>query len=244
MIDETNITSIDETAENTTPQAPKKSGKTKYCEKCRKSYDAINKVCPYCGHKNKYTALKVGIGVMVGGTILFGAIPDMIKDKDDNNSESTTTSTTTEANTTTTEEQTTIQITTSEITTTAIITTQQAHETNPSTELLTELHTEAPTIAEISLGKQNALKQAKNYINFTAFSYTSLISQLEFEGFSNEEAIYGADNCGADWNIEAAEKAKDYLAIYGMSRDGLKEQLLFEGFTNEQAEYALAQVGY
>lgn len=124
MIDETNITSIDETTESTTPQAPKKSGKTKYCEKCRKSYDAINKVCPYCGHKNKYTALKVGIGVMVGGTILFGAIPDLAKDKDDDSSSTVDRAIVTETDTSI-ENTTEIEITTSE----AITTTNQIIKT-------------------------------------------------------------------------------------------------------------------
>lgn len=180
MIDETNITSIDETAENTTPQAPKKSGKTKYCEKCRKSYDAINKVCPYCGHKNKYTALKVGIGVMVGGTILFGAIPDLAKDKDDNSSSVPDRAIATEADTTA-EATTEIVIETTKSSATAIITTEKTIES-----------------AE-SFGEKNAKKKAKDYVDLMAFSYNGLIKQLEFENFTHEEAVYGADNCGADW---------------------------------------------
>lgn len=225
MIDETNITSIDETAENTTPQAPKKSGKTKYCEKCRKSYDAINKVCPYCGHKNKYTALKVGIGVMVGGTMLFGAIPDLAKDKDDNSSSVPDRAIATEADTTA-EATTEIVIETTKSSATAIITTEKTIES-----------------AE-SFGEKNAKKKAKDYVDLMAFSYNGLIKQLEFENFTHEEAVYGADNCGADWKEEAVEKAKNYLDMYGMSRQGLKDQLLFEEFTDEEAEYAISQVGY
>ena len=225
MIDETNITSIDETTESTTPQAPKKSGKTKYCEKCRKSYDAINKVCPYCGHKNKYTALKVGIGVMVGGTILFGAIPDLAKDKDDNSSSVPDRAIATEADTTA-EATTEIVIETTKSSATAIITTEKTIES-----------------AE-SFGEKNAKKKAKDYVDLMAFSYNGLIKQLEFENFTHEEAVYGADNCGADWKEEAVEKAKNYLDMYGMSRQGLKDQLLFEEFTDEEAEYAISQVGY
>ena len=52
------------------------------------------------------------------------------------------------------------------------------------------------------------------------------------------------DNCGADWNEQAAIKAQDYLDFSSFSRSGLIEQLEFEGFTTEQAEYGVKEVGY
>jgi hypothetical protein len=75
-------------------------------------------------------------------------------------------------------------------------------------------------------------------IAFTsAFSHDGLIGQLEFEGYSTEDATYGADNCGADWNEQAVKKAGQYLSHTSMSRSGLIGQLEFEGFTHEQAAY-------
>ena len=71
-----------------------------------------------------------------------------------------------------------------------------------------------------------------------------MINQLEFEGFSTEEATYGADNCGADWNEQAAKKAQSYLEYTSFSRDGLIQQLEYEGFTREQAEYGVSAVGF
>ena len=94
------------------------------------------------------------------------------------------------------------------------------------------------------MGERNALAKAKSYLDFTAFSYTGLIDQLEYEGFSAEEATYGADNCGADWNEQAAKKAKSYLEFTSFSRSGLMDQLLYDGFTQEQAEYGVTQNGY
>lgn len=96
----------------------------------------------------------------------------------------------------------------------------------------------------ITTGERNAVKKARSYLEFSAFSYTGLISQLEFEGFSTSEATYGADNCGADWNEQAAKKAKSYLEFSSFSRSGLIEQLEFEGFTHSQAEYGVSQNGY
>lgn len=95
-----------------------------------------------------------------------------------------------------------------------------------------------------TLGETNAVKKAKDYIRVMAFSRDGLIKQLEFEGYSNAEATYGVDRCGADWNEQAAKKAKDYLNVMAFSRDGLISQLEFEGFTYEQAVYGVTQNGY
>lgn len=95
-----------------------------------------------------------------------------------------------------------------------------------------------------TIGERNALGKAREYLNLMAFSYTGLIEQLEFEQFTHDEAVYAADNCGADWNDQAAKKAKDYLNIMSFSRDGLIEQLEFEGFTHDQAVYGVEANGY
>lgn len=95
-----------------------------------------------------------------------------------------------------------------------------------------------------TISQKNALSKAKDYLAFTAFSYTGLIKQLEYEGFSTEDSTYGADNCGADWNEQAAKQAQNYLDFSSFSRQGLIDQLMYEGFTAEQAEYGVSAVGY
>lgn len=95
-----------------------------------------------------------------------------------------------------------------------------------------------------SFGEQNALNKAYDYLEFAAFSYSGLIDQLEFEGYSASEATYAADHCGADWNEQAARKAGEYLDYSSFSREGLIKQLEFEGFTHAQAEYGVSQNGY
>ena len=75
------------------------------------------------------------------------------------------------------------------------------------------------------------------------FSKSGLVNQLEYEGFTSSQANYGANNCGADWNQQAAKKAKDYLDIMSFSRAGLIEQLKYDGFTQSQAEYGANSVG-
>ncbi len=98
--------------------------------------------------------------------------------------------------------------------------------------------------AEMTLGQKNALEKAVNYLNLMSFSYSGLVNQLEFEGFTANEAAFAADNCAADWNEQAAMKAQEYLDFTSFSRQGLIDQLLFEGFTQAQAEYGVSAVGY
>ncbi len=95
-----------------------------------------------------------------------------------------------------------------------------------------------------TMGEKNAAKTALNYLNFMAFSYSGLVKQLEYEGYTYKEAVYGVDRCGADWNEQAAKKAQDYLDYSSFSQGGLIAQLEYEGFTRQQAEYGVRAVGY
>ncbi|MCD8118698.1 MAG: Ltp family lipoprotein [Lachnospiraceae bacterium] len=70
-----------------------------------------------------------------------------------------------------------------------------------------------------------------------------MIDQLEYEGFTEEEATYGADNCGADWKEQAVKKAKSYLEYSDFTRSKLIKQLEYEGFTYEEAVYGVDKVG-
>lgn len=92
---------------------------------------------------------------------------------------------------------------------------------------------------KISLGEKNALTKAKTYLNTIAFSREGLIHQLKFEGFTTEQAEYGVENCGANWNEQATKKAKTYLITMAFSKKGLIQQLEFEKFTTKQAEYGV-----
>lgn len=92
-------------------------------------------------------------------------------------------------------------------------------------------------------GNAGALAKAESYLRSSSFSYTGLIDQLEFSGFSESEAIYAADNCGADWKDQALKKAKSYLRSSAFSYSGLVEQLEYSGFTNDEATYGADNCG-
>ena len=80
---------------------------------------------------------------------------------------------------------------------------------------------------------KNALNKADSYLQIMAFSRDGLIGQLEYDGFTYSEAVYGADHCNADWYEQAARKAKSYLDIMSFSRQRLIEQLEYDGFSDK-----------
>lgn len=126
---------------------------------------------------------------------------------------------------------------------------EQPKKETTSSDAKPESKAEASSVApkpssDVTMGQKNALAKAKSYLDYTAFSYQGLVKQLEYEKFSNEDAIYGANNCGANWNEQAEKKAKSYLEYTSFSRDSLIEQLVYEGFTKEQAAYGADKNGF
>ena len=92
--------------------------------------------------------------------------------------------------------------------------------------------------------QQEALAAAKDYLDAVPLSYIGLINQLEYEGFSEEAAVFAADLCGADWNEQAARQAEILSDFPDCSRSELIRDLENAGFTEEQAEYGAAAAGY
>ncbi|MCT4798177.1 Ltp family lipoprotein [Exiguobacterium profundum] len=122
--------------------------------------------------------------------------------------------------------------------------TVEATTTEEQTEEVTEpAEVEEPAEPALSVAQENAIRKAESYLQFSAFSKSGLIDQLEFEGFSTEEASFAVENIKVDWKEQAADKAQSYLDLSGFSRSGLIEQLEFEGFTTEEATYGVDKVG-
>jgi colicin import membrane protein len=94
---------------------------------------------------------------------------------------------------------------------------------------------------DLTTGQENAVGAAANYLEFSAFSRTGLIQQLEYEGYSTADATSAVDSLGTDWREQAVKSAENYLSFSSFSRSGLVDQLVFEGFTPEQAEYGASQ---
>lgn len=98
--------------------------------------------------------------------------------------------------------------------------------------------------ATITLGMKNAVGRAESYLRYTSFSKNGLIEQLEYEGFTRDEATYAVETVPVDWNDQCAKKAASYLKYSSFSRKGLADQLEYEGFTSSQIAYGLSAVGY
>ncbi|MEC3953130.1 Ltp family lipoprotein [Nocardia sp. CDC153] len=97
----------------------------------------------------------------------------------------------------------------------------------------------SPAKQDITSSQRNAIQSAQQYLDYSAFSRSGLIHQLEYEGFSTEDATFAVDSLNVDWNEQAAKCAKQYLDYTSFSRSGLIDQLVYDGFTRAQAEYGV-----
>ena len=95
-----------------------------------------------------------------------------------------------------------------------------------------------------TIGQENARNKGEDYLRSSCFSKQGLIEQLEYEGFSSQDAKYAVVAISPDWNEQAACKAEAYLRSSSFSRTGLIDQLLYEGFSKSQAEFGVSSVGY
>lgn len=100
-----------------------------------------------------------------------------------------------------------------------------------------------PKTPNETVSQSNAVRSAKAYLAYSAFSRDGLVEQLEYEQFSHADAVYGADNSGADWYEQAAKSSEAYMEYSAFSRGSLIEQLKYDGFTQAQAEHGADAVG-
>ena len=96
--------------------------------------------------------------------------------------------------------------------------------------------TTAPPPAEPPQTAQ-ARRKAQDYIDYSGFSRSGLIDQLEFEGFPTDAATVAVDSLSIDWYEQAVRKAQDYIEYSAFSHSGLVDQLEFEGFSPDEAEH-------
>jgi type IV secretory pathway VirB10-like protein len=94
-----------------------------------------------------------------------------------------------------------------------------------------------------TVSQTNAVESAQGYLDYSAFSRTGLIKQLQYEKFSTADATYAVDHVTVDWTEQADKSAKSYLDYSAFSRAGLIHQLQYEGFTPAQAKHGATSVG-
>lgn len=142
---------------------------------------------------------------------------------------------------------------------TPIIGTQNSNKNSTATQLNSYQHFEK-TVNEItahvnSIGKaastgqksasgnvswnEQALRAAKEYLSYGSFSRSGLIEQLKYDKYTDDQARYAAEHCGANWQEQAEKEVKTYLASSGFSRKGLIEQLIYDGYNEEEARIAV-----
>lgn len=186
------------------------------------------------------------IVVIIIGFIIFGATTDTSNVSTTQKEQQSTQDQGTATETDTSEQMKEVQPKTE---TNKQVPTKKKTEPIPTSELKAEIPTEpikettSVPVPSVTVSQKNAVAKAKSYLGYSAFSYTGLIKQLEYEQFLHADAVYGADNSGADWNVQVVKKAQSYMEYSAFSRGSLIDQLKYEGFTQAQAEYGANSVG-
>ena len=90
-----------------------------------------------------------------------------------------------------------------------------------------------------TVSQRNAKSLATSYLRSSSFSRSGLIGQLQYEGFSIDDATYGVDALNTNWNAQAVKKATSYLRTSSFSRSGLIDQMIFEGFSSSESIYGV-----
>lgn len=135
--------------------------------------------------------------------------------------------------------------------TTDSTTPNETESNNYDTEPVTEpkqSETSEPIIIDkaeyYSSENMTASEYAQMHLNVYPYSYLDLIFQLEEGGgYSHEESVYAADNCGADWNENAFKAAKGFYETSSTNVEEIKQFLQYSQFTDEQIEYAISRLG-
>src|SRR5690625_3572592 len=117
-----------------------------------------------------------------------------------------------------------------------------AEEEQRAAEEAAESSTAGEDATSGSVAQRNALSSAERYLDFTAFSRSGLINQLEFEGFSTDDATWAVDRLTVDWREQALNSAANYLDFSAFSRSGLIDQLEFEGYSTDEATWGVDRV--
>lgn len=90
---------------------------------------------------------------------------------------------------------------------------------------------------EIYDSDSEIVKKTKLYLDTSAFSYDGLVSQLQYEGYSEKEAKDAIDSISVDWKKQSLKYAEAYLNSSAFSFNGLQEQLMYSGFSEDEAWY-------
>ena len=108
---------------------------------------------------------------------------------------------------------------------------------NTSSSTTSTTSTTTSTVPAGTVSQRNAVSKGASYLRSSSFSRSGLIGQLQYEGFSVEDATYGTDAQNTDWNAQAVKKGASYLRSSSFSRSGLIGQLQYEGFSDSEATY-------
>ena len=99
------------------------------------------------------------------------------------------------------------------------------------------------TVSADALNYSGSAYSARRYLNVSPLSRKALIDELEAAGYSEADAVSGADSCGADWKEQAVLSATRLLRASAYSRRSMIRELMTDGFTAEEAAFGADRSG-
>lgn len=115
--------------------------------------------------------------------------------------------------------------------------------------LISLLGTSIASAQNLTGPQRKAVRSAKSYLSFQAFSRDGLIQQLSSQygdGYSVSDATAAVNSLSVNWNAQAVKSANQYLEMMGFSCSGLIQQLSSDAgdkYTKSQATYGAQQAG-
>lgn len=93
-------------------------------------------------------------------------------------------------------------------------------------------------------GTATASSRARQYLGVQNFSRSGLISQLEYDGYSEADATAAADALNLDWTDQARQRAAYFAGTQQWTRDQMVSQLEYEGWSADDAAAGADSVNY
>src|SRR5690606_15094392 len=98
---------------------------------------------------------------------------------------------------------------------------------------------EAPA-DDLTSAQRNAVQKAESYLEYSGFSESGLVTQLEFEGFDTADAQFAVTHLSPDWMAQAVKKAESYMQYSAVSETGLVGHEDYDVSITEQAGHVAA----
>lgn len=92
--------------------------------------------------------------------------------------------------------------------------------------------------------QESAADSARLMLEQGPISHDALVEALEQQGYDSYDAVVAADDCGADWDQQAADAARSAMSEQALSKGALRDELVRHKFTDSQIDAATSSLDF